>query len=99
MAKNNVIQKYEEELDEIELDEFDFSDEMESHNEEALAGMMNGLMEAGQHQQMMALELTRLIVDKCSIDGINEDKILDVFKRASKTVAESFPLKEFCEKF
>ena len=95
MAKNNPLKKYTEELQ----DDFDFSDDMESPSDEALAGMMSGIIEASQHQQIMAIELTKLVVGKSSAEGMNEEAVFSVFKRASKVVSENFPLKDLWEKF
>lgn len=92
MAKNKVVKEYDELLD------LDFSDDM-GHNDEAIAGMMNGMIAASQHQQVMAIELTKLVVGKNSADSMSEENIFSVFKRASKMVAENFPLKEIWEKF
>lgn len=94
MAKNNTIKKYKEELN----DDYDFSDDMEPQSDEVIAGMMTGMIEASQHQQVMAIELTKLVVGKNS-DNMSEENVFSVFKRASKVVAESFPLKELWEKF
>lgn len=91
MAKNKSLKKYDEPQD------IDYSDEME-HSDEALAGMMSGMIEASQHQQVMAIELTKLVVGKNS-NSMSEENIFSVFKRASKVVAENFPLKELWEKF
>jgi hypothetical protein len=91
MAKNKVLKKYDELLD------VDFSDEMEP-SDETIAGMMSGMIEASQHQQIMAIELTKLVVGKNS-DNMSEENVFSVFNRASKVVAENFPLKELWEKF
>lgn len=95
MAKNNTIKKYKEEVE----DDFDFSFDMNSDSNEALAGMMAGLIEASQHQQIMAIELTKLVVGANSTGCMTEENIFSTFKRASKAVAENFPLKELLEKF
>ena len=60
MAKNNSLKKFTEELQ----DDFDFCEDMESPSDEALAGMMSGIIDASQHQQIMAIELTKLVVGK-----------------------------------
>lgn len=92
MAKNNMIKKYVE-----ENDVFDFSEE--SPGDEVVAGIMSGLIEASNHQTLMAIELTKLIVAKNSQPGMSENDIFSAFKRASKVIAESVPLKELWKKF
>lgn len=92
MAKNKTLKKYDELMD------IDFTEDFSSPNDEAIAGMMAGLIEASNHQQKIAIELTKLVVDK-SPEAINEEKIFSAFKRASKVVNESVPLKELWEKF
>lgn len=92
MAKSKSLKK------EHELFDVDFVRDFSSPNDEVIAGMMAGLIEASNHQQKMAIELTRLVVEK-SNEPINEEKVFSAFKRASKVVIENFPLKELWEKF
>ena len=93
MAKNKTLKKYDELLD---LD-IDFPENL-SPQDEAVAGMMMGLIEAGNYQQKMAIELTKLVVEK-STETMDEEKVFSAFKRASKVVIENFPLKEIWENF
>lgn len=94
MSKSNMLKKHKE----IE-DGFDFSALMDpSYDDEAMAGVMNGLIEASNNQMMLAIELTKLAVEKSTAKDINEDDIFSVFKRASGVIAESFPLKALLEK-
>jgi nucleoside diphosphate kinase len=93
MAKNNMVKKYKEELE----DDFDFSEE--SPGDEMVAGMMSGLIEASNHQTLMAIELTKLIVSKSAEQSMSEDSIFSTFKRASKVISENLPLKGLWEKF
>lgn len=66
-------------------------------SEDNFAGIMGGIIEAGNHQASMALELTKLIVAKSADQTMTEDKIFSTFKRASKEVSDNFPLKSLLE--
>ena len=92
MAKNKTLKKYDELMD------VDFSEDFSSPNDETIAGMMAGLIEASNHQQKIAIELTKLVVEK-SAESMNEEKIFSAFKRASKVVTESAALKELWAQF
>ena len=76
------------------MHEEDFS----SPNDEVIASMMIGLIKASNHQQKMAIELTKLVVEK-SAETMNEEKVFLSFKRASKVVGENFPLNVFMINF
>lgn len=93
MAKNAALKKYQE----LE-DNFGFSEDMESFGDEAMAGMMSGLIEASNNQMMLAIELTKLAVEKSSAKDMDEEDVFSVFKKASGVIAESFPLKALWEK-
>lgn len=75
---------------------FDFSD-LSSDDEMAL-GMMSGLIEAYRHQQQIAIELTRLVVEKNTTENMSEEAVFSTFKRASTVVSEVSPIKELFEK-
>lgn len=92
MAKNKTLKKYNELMD------VDFEEDFSSPNDEVIAGMMAGLIEASNHQQKIAVELTKLVVEK-STEAMSEEKIYSAFKRASKVVKESAALKELWEQF
>ena len=92
MAKNKTLKKYDELMD------VDFAENFSSPNDETIAGMMAGLIEASNHQQKIAIELTKLVVEK-STEAMNEEKIFSAFKQSSKVVTENAPLKELWEKF
>ncbi|MBP9742987.1 MAG: hypothetical protein KBD37_06490 [Burkholderiales bacterium] len=97
MAKNNLLKKYEIAMDDgLELDE-DFSFPGEYPETEAFSNMMESLIEASNHQTSMAIELAKLVIEKHPDQKISEDKIFSIFKKASKVVAESFPLKSLLE--
>lgn len=91
MAKNKSLRKYEE-----------YDDFPEGNGtipgDEAIAGMMGGLIGASNRQQMMAIELTKLVIQK-SAEPMKEEEIFSIFKRATKVVIGHFPLKELWEKF
>ncbi len=95
MAKNNTLEKYPEEVLE---EDFDFFDDLESGNED-VAAMMSSLMESSNQQLMAAIELTKLAVAKSSTESINEEAVFATYKRATKVIAENFPLKDLLEKF
>jgi hypothetical protein len=96
MAKNNALKKHK-----VEEDVFDFSEMMEegSYNDELMAGVMNGLIEASNNQMLLAIELTKLAVEKNPAKEMNEDDVFSIFKKASGVIAEKFPLKALWEKF
>ena len=91
MAKNNALKKYESELEDV----LDFSDEGSAN--EMFAGMVSGMIEASNHQTTMAIELTKLVVSKNADHSMSEDKIFSTFKKATKVIADSFPLKALME--
>ena len=96
MAKNNALTKHKA----VE-DDFDFSEMMEeaSYNDELMAGVMNGLIEASNNQMKLAIELTRLAVEKSTAKEMNEDDVFSIFNKASTVIADKFPLKGLWEKF
>lgn len=95
MAKNNALKKHKE-LEDV----FDFSETMDpSYDDELMAGVMNGMIEASNNQMMLAIELTKLAVEKSTAKDMNEDDVFSIFKKASGVIAESFPLKAIWEKF
>lgn len=74
-------------------DDFDFQDIFQSgENDEAIAGFMHGIIEASNNQMTLAVELTKLVVNK-STNNMNEDEIFVVFKKASDVIANSTPMK------
>jgi hypothetical protein len=93
MSKNITLKKYDELIGEL-----DFFEDEEIPGEEAVVGVLQGLIEASQHQQKTAIELTKLVVEKSS-ETMTEENIFSAFERATKVVAENFPLKELWEKF
>jgi hypothetical protein len=96
MSKNNVRKVFNQPRKSENV--FDFFDDFESPVDEAITGMLSGLIEASNRQMETAMALTRLVVEKNTDENIDEEKIFLIFKRASKIVAENAPLKELFEK-
>lgn len=95
MAKNNGLKKQKE----VEA-ELDFSEILDpSYDDELMMGVINGMVEASNDRIRLALELTKLAVEKNTSKDMSEDEIFSIFKKASGVIAESFPLKELWEKF
>lgn len=95
MARNNAVKKQKE----IFEDDFDFTEmEHTSHDDEVMAGIMSGMIEASNNQMLLALELTKLALDKTTKE-MNEDDVFITFKKASGVIAERFPLHALWEKF
>jgi hypothetical protein len=93
MAKNTMLKKHKE----VE-DDLDFSGMFDqSYDDEAMAGIMHGLIEASNNQMILAIELTKLAVEKISSKDINENDVFSIFKKATAVISESFPLKELME--
>ena len=95
MGKNTMLKKHKEE------DDFDFSEMLDSSyddSDEAMAGMMSGMLEASNNHMMLALELTKLAVGKNTSKDMNEEEVFSVFKKALGVITESFPLKTLWEK-
>ena len=96
MSKSNLIKKHKEsEL----VDDFDLSDFLDSPGDEAVAGVLQGLIEASNNQMTLAIELTKLIVNKNANNTMNEDDIFGILKKSTKVIAENFPLKTLLEEF
>jgi hypothetical protein len=57
MAKKNTVKVRDEDI-------FDFNDMSyeDSYDQDAMVGVMSGMLEASNNQMMMAIELTKLIV-------------------------------------
>ncbi len=87
--------KKQQQMPAFDLSEFMMDD---SPTEEAVVGIMSGLIEAYRHQQQVAIELTRLVIENTSAESVNEEEIFSTFKRASQAAGENSPLKEFLEK-
>ena len=95
MAKNSALKKRQKQ----ETEEFEFSDMMMgSAGDEVMVGMMSRLIEASRHQMQIAIELTKLTVEKNNTESFKEEDIFSVFTRASKVVSDNSPIKELWEK-
>lgn len=92
MAKNNMLKNYNE-VDE----DFDFSEMESPYENEMISGLMSELIETSNNQMLLAMELTKLAIEK-STNSMNEDAVFSIFKKATGVIAESFPLKSLLEK-
>lgn len=94
MAKSNVLKKRGNVTLENDLD---FRDIFHSHEQdEAMAGFIHGIIEASNNQMTLAVELTKLIVNKSTKD-MKEDEVFLILKKASDAVANSTPMKTLWE--
>lgn len=96
MAKNNALKKHE-----VIEDDFDFSEIMDdpSYNEEVTAGIMSSLIEASNTQMLLAIELTKLAVEKSTAKDMKEDDVFSIFRKAAGVISEKYPFNTLCEKF
>lgn len=94
MAKGNVAKKRGTVMLE---DEFDIQDIFQPHeNDEAIADFMHGVIEASNNQMTLAVELTKLVVNK-NTNNMNAEEVFSVFKKASDLIANSTPMKGLLE--
>lgn len=96
MAKNKSLKKTNE-FHDNEFHDFEFPDEM-FNPDESMGELIHGIIDAGKHQQSMAMELTKLVVSQQSSANLSEESIFSIFKRAAKVVTETFPIKELAER-
>lgn len=97
VAKTNMLKKRNEKT---LIDDFDFSELMGSgEDDSAMAGFLHGIIEASNNQMTLAIELTKVVVNKSADKMMGADDIFSIFKQGSKVVADSFPLKALWEKF
>ncbi len=75
-------------------DEFDYLDESSDEMDENQ--MLSDVMEASNQQAMMAIELTKVVVSK--MGDLTEDKVFEIFKKASNLILEGSPLKMLFDK-
>jgi len=91
MAKKkeqNELSKYD-----VLMNDFGHMEMDEPYGDEAMAGVMSGLIEASNQQMKMAIELTKLIVENNPTKGAGEEQIFSIFKKASKVVGDNHTLK------
>ena len=70
----------------------DFQDFFQSpDNDEAIAGFMHGVLEASNNQMNLAVELTKLVVNK-NPNNMKEEDIFSTFKKASDVKSQIFVL-------
>jgi hypothetical protein len=91
MAKKNALKAREEEI----FSFHEMSDE-DAYDEEAMLGVMSGMLEASNNQMMMAIELTKLIVGNNPVKNM-EDHVFAVFKKATKVIGDNFALKNIMD--
>jgi hypothetical protein len=94
MAKNSIVKRSKE----VEED-FDFSDMMDSPEDEAMIDVMQGMLEASNNHMSLALELTKLVLQKNAATAMREEEVFSVYKKSLGIISESFPLKALWEKF
>jgi ABC-type Zn2+ transport system substrate-binding protein/surface adhesin len=99
MTKNKEVYNH----DTTEED-FDFSEMMcdhdhdHDHDDNGMGDIMHGILEASNNQMLLAIELTKLAVEKSTPKSLNEDDIFAIFKKASAVIAEASPLNGLLEK-
>jgi hypothetical protein len=87
-----------------------FDDDFDLESMEGpMAQAMGIMLQASNHQMLIALELTKLIVFKDSsekdrseqnqLGEDREERVFSVFKKATKVAAESFASKDLLEQF
>ena len=95
MAKHGTMKKHQKH----DREEFDFSDSiLDPQIDEAMFSMMSDLVESSRHQMQIAVELTKLAEEEKVVVPFKEEDIFSIFRRASKVVADSSPIKELLEK-
>lgn len=67
-------------------------------NDEMVSDLMNGMIEASTKQSELAIELTKVVLNKLNRD-MTEDEIFAIFRKSTQIVCESIPLKGFWNKF
>lgn len=82
----------------VQEDVFDFTDMPydDDYDQETMVGLMSGMLEASNHQMMMAIELTKLIIANNPVKNM-EEHVFSVFRKATKVVGENFALKNIME--
>jgi hypothetical protein len=83
-----------------EEDDFDYSNIAHaSYDEEVMASVMKGLIQASIHKMTLALELTKLALEKTPAKERDEEEVLLLFEKSSQIIAKKFPLKTLWDKF
>ena len=91
MAKKNTVKVRDEDV--FDFNEMSYED---SYDQDAMVGVMSGMLEASNNQMMMAIELTKLIVANNPVENM-EEHVFSVFKNATKVIGENFALKNIME--
>ena len=84
-------------IEKPEIDDFPFllDDELE---DEVFNDIFANMVTASHNQMQIALKLTELVTEKSSPANINEERVLNTFKQAMKTVGECSPVQALWEK-
>lgn len=85
------------ECDDGDFDFSELSDSFDNGNQEAIE-FMQGMLGSCHEQMRIALELTKLIMEKSAIKDINEEKIFSIYKKALQVTSKSLPLTEMLAK-
>jgi hypothetical protein len=88
MAKNHIKKHEINDHDDLS---FTLQD---SYEDETINAMLGNMVGANHSQMEIALELTKLIVDKGALPNLNEEQVLATFQRAFKVIIESSPLQQ-----
>jgi len=92
MAKNNTVKKQQEVIeDDFDFTDMDYSCDDHEHDDEAMLGLMSGMIEASHNQMLLALELTKIALDKTT-EKMDVDDVFAAFRKASAVISEKFPL-------
>lgn len=72
---------------------------MDSSDDEAMVGFAQDILESSNNQMTLALELTKLVVEKNAATNMKEEEVFSVFKKSLGVISENFPLKKLWGKF
>lgn len=75
----------------LHMHDFDEAMMPEYFEDDGAQETMFAMVEASQNQMEIALELTKIILEKDT--ATNQDKVLNTFKSALRTVSDNSPLK------
>lgn len=95
MAKKQAVKEPEINFEDFP---FDFDDAHDYEDDQAMDTILGHLVDANCHQLDIALELTRLTIDKAQGFKATEENILASFQKSMLAVNEHSPLKLFLEK-
>ena len=93
MAKKSAAKKH----DVIEMENFMASLDFPECGHDDAAAIFAEYVEVTKHQQNIAIELTKIIVEKNSDEKMNAEEIFSIFKQATEVAIESYPAKTLIE--